>query len=206
MIGEAFFRGSVHARGSLSAYYHSPMQDVFVGSLCVVGVLLLTYMAGQPHTVDFVFSTVAGAAVLGVVFMPTNRPDLPDGAPLCGPNTRPEPSGCSPVESTFGEHPVAVIHAFCAVTFIASLFVICLAFAHRERDNRGRPGWARFHYICAGTMVVAAAWWGVGSWLSVDIFTLQPLYICEVLCVWAFGVSWFLKGDALRLLAGKTIA
>ena len=91
MIGEAFFSGSVHARGSLSAYYHSPMQDLFVGSLCVIGVLLLTYMAGQKATVDFVFSTVAGVTVLGVVFFPTNRPDIPTTEPLCGPNTKPEP-------------------------------------------------------------------------------------------------------------------
>ena len=39
---------SVHVRGSLSAYYHSSMQDIFVGSLCVTGLLLITYMAGMP--------------------------------------------------------------------------------------------------------------------------------------------------------------
>jgi hypothetical protein len=206
MIGEAFFGGSVHARGSLSAYYHSPMQDLFVGSLCVIGVLLLTYMAGQKATVDFVFSTVAGVTVLGAVFFPTNRPDIPATEPLCGPNTKPEPPSCSPIESTFGEHQVAIIHAICAILFIASLFVICLAFAHRERVDRGKPGWALVHYICAGAMALAAAWWGIGTWLSIDIFTLQPLYICEVLSVWAFAVSWFLKGDALRLLFGRQIS
>src|SRR5262249_44338468 len=46
IIGEAFFlRGGVHVRGSISAYYHTPMQDVFVGGLCVIGFLLATYMA-----------------------------------------------------------------------------------------------------------------------------------------------------------------
>jgi hypothetical protein len=205
MVGEGFFQGSIHARGSLSAYYHSPMRDMFVGGLCVVGVLLLTYLAGQPHTVDFVFSTIAGVAIIGVVAMPTNRPDLPDGAPLCGPHTNPEPPDCSSVESTFGEHQVAVGHAICGVVFIASLLVVCLAFAHRERVDRNKPGWALVHYTCAGAMVVAAAWWVIGTWLEVDIFTLQPLYVCEVVSVWAFGVSWFLKGDALRLVARRPI-
>ena len=45
-------KGGVHVRGSLSAYYHSPLQDVFVGGLCVIGVLLATYMAGEKNTLD----------------------------------------------------------------------------------------------------------------------------------------------------------
>ena len=46
-------RGGVHVRGSLSAYYHSPVQDIFVGALSVIGVLLMTYMAGETKTYEF---------------------------------------------------------------------------------------------------------------------------------------------------------
>src|SRR5262249_52726620 len=102
MIGERYFNGSVHNRGSLSAYYHSPMQDIFVGSLCTIGVLLLTYMSGQWRTVDFVFSSIAGVAVLGVALMPTTRSDLTKDAALCGPHTLPVPPGCSSIESAWG--------------------------------------------------------------------------------------------------------
>jgi hypothetical protein len=154
-MGENFFNGNVHARGSLSAYYHSPMRDVFVGSLCVVGVLLLTYLAGQWNTLDYIFSTVA------------------------------------------------VIHGVCAALFIAGLFVICLALGYRETKERNKPGWARVHYACAGVMAAAVAWLIIGNVLNKDIFGLEPLWVCEVLSVWAFGVSWFLKGDALRLLVGR---
>src|SRR5437764_908827 len=51
-------------RGSISAYYHTPVGDWFVGGLVVVGFLLLTYMAGLRRTWDFVLSLVAGAALL----------------------------------------------------------------------------------------------------------------------------------------------
>src|ERR1700756_2635022 len=35
ILVEAYLlKGGVHVRGSLSAYYHSPLQDVFVGGLC----------------------------------------------------------------------------------------------------------------------------------------------------------------------------
>jgi hypothetical protein len=105
IIGELFFlRGGVHVRGSLSAYYHTTMRDYFVGGLAVVGVLLATYMAGQSQRTDFKLSLLSGLAVLGVAFFPTNRPSLPDGAPLCG--TLPEPTGCSPMQQYWGETEV----------------------------------------------------------------------------------------------------
>ena len=73
----------VRVRGSLSAYYHSAMRDVFVAGLCVTGFFLATYMAGQANK-DFWYSLWAGLAVFGVVFFPTQRPGIPDGDPLCG--------------------------------------------------------------------------------------------------------------------------
>jgi hypothetical protein len=76
IAGEAFFlRGGVHVRGSLSAYYHTSMRDIFVAGLCVTGFFLATYMAGT-KTRDFWLSLVAGLAVIGVVFFPTMRPHL----------------------------------------------------------------------------------------------------------------------------------
>ena len=46
-------KGGVHVRGSLSAYYHSPLQDVFVGGLCVIGVLLArTWPASGRHGIS----------------------------------------------------------------------------------------------------------------------------------------------------------
>src|SRR5262245_37520720 len=53
IIGEAYFlRAGVHVRGSISAYYHTPMRDFFVGGLCVIGFLLATYMLGQSKRTD----------------------------------------------------------------------------------------------------------------------------------------------------------
>lgn len=53
IIGEAFFlRAGVQVRGSISAYYHTSMRDLFVGGLTVVGFMLLTYMAGRKNRPD----------------------------------------------------------------------------------------------------------------------------------------------------------
>ena len=76
ILGEAFFiRGGVHVRGSLSAYYHTSMRDVFVSSLCVAGIMLATYMS-EKRNADFWLS-----------LRPRRR--APDGRPA---RTRPRPT------------------------------------------------------------------------------------------------------------------
>jgi hypothetical protein len=196
IIGEAFFlKGGVHVRGSLSAYYHSSMQDIFVGSLSVTGLLLITYMAGMPKTWDFWLSLLAGFAVLMVVFFPTWRPTVPHGAPLCGSN--PPPLGCSPIEQALGEALTARIHATAAAVFILSLAAISFLFARREKKYDHRNFRARFHIVCGVAILAAVAWVVIGGMLKIDIWELTPLYVGEIISVWAFGASWFLKGEDL---------
>ncbi len=204
IIGEALFlRGGVHVRGSLSEYYHTSMQDIFVGGLCVIGFLLATYMAGEARTWDFWASLIAGVAVLGVVFFPTTRSGLPAGAPACG--SVPELPGCSAVEQALGEHQTAVIHAVFAIVFIFFLAVMSFLFAVSEvlpkKDRLTAPGKPRpsvfqnpvlfwIHSTCALVILAAGAWafWGAGVW------ELTPLYIGEVASVWAFAISWIVAG------------
>jgi len=204
IIGEAFFlSGGFHARGSLSAYYHTSVQDIFVGGLCVIGFLLATYMAGEPRSWDFVASLIAGIAVLGVVFFPTSRSGLPIGAPACG--SQPEPLGCSPVEQTLGEHTTAEIHAGFAIAFIICLAVMSFLFATSEvlsrrerlsaRSKHGSrafrsPGLFFIHTLCALIILIAGAW----AFLGVNFGELTRLYIGEVASIWAFGLSWLLAG------------
>jgi hypothetical protein len=204
IIGETFFlKGGVHVRGSLSEYYHTSMQDIFVGGLCIIGFLLATYMAGEPATWDFWASLIAGIAVLGVVFFPTTRSGLPVGAPACG--STPEPAGCSFVEQTLGEHQTAVIHAVCAIVFIFFLAVMSFLFATSEVLSRAeqlttpgqprptafqKPAFFWIQSICTLVILAAGAWafWGA------SIGPLTRLYIGEVASVWAFALSWILAG------------
>jgi len=221
LIGEATIRGSITARGSISAYYHSSMQSLFVGALCIVAFLLLTYMSGQPRTIDFRFSTAAGIALFTLVMFPTRRPGASTAPPRCGPDIRPEPEGCSWAESTFGEHGAAIVHGVGAALFIASLALISYAFAYRDyarqraadaelggpggqkraADSRKRRGWRPpLHLTCASVIVLAALWAALGSafdWFH--ILRMTPLYLGELVSVIAFGVSWFVAGNPARL-------
>jgi hypothetical protein len=198
IIGEAYLlRGGVHVRGSISAYYHSSMRDLFVAGLSVTGFLLATYMAGQTRTRDFWLSLVAGVAVLGVVFFPTSRPGLTNDAPRCG--TTPMPDGCSPVQQQLGETPTATAHFVCAVVFILSLAAIAFLFAYRERKWNGSAAMWLIQKICGWVIIGAVVWAVVGELIDATVWELTPLYLGEVVSVWAFGVSWLLTGrDLLR--------
>ncbi len=207
ILGEVYYLpGRVHVRGSLSAYYHTPMGDVFVGVLCVIGVLLATYMSGEPRTWDFRVSLVAGVACLGVVFFPMARTGLPPGSPPCG--TRPAPPGCSFVEQALGEQRTAVIHMACAGVFIVCLMVMSLLFAAGQvlpdtgtREALGRrlrrPAAFWTHTACALAILAGGLWAGLGGVFGLDIGELPPIYVGEVVCVWAFGISWLLAGVSL---------
>ncbi len=193
IAGEAFFlRGPVQVRGSLSAYYHTDMRDVFVGALCVIGFLLLTYMAGQRTTWDFWLSCVAGAAVLGVTFLPTQRPGLSEDDPLCG--VTPEPTGCSPIQQAWGETLVSVLHFVSAFVFIVALAAICFLFARRARVFDNDLAVATFTAGCGWAIVVSLVWIGLGMVVDLQIGQLTALYVGEVVSVWAFGAAWLVKG------------
>jgi hypothetical protein len=199
IIGEMFFlRTGVQVRGSISAYYHTSMRDLFVGGLTVIGFLLLTYMAGQKRRLDWWLSSTAGIGVLGLTYFPTMRPDLADGAPLCG--TTPEPAGCSPVQQLLHETPVATIHFTCAAVFILSLAGISFYFACRARRKRNEVA-AAIHRICGYVILAAVGWIALGGVLKADVGPLTPLYLGEIVSVWAFAFSWLTAARyLLRLL------
>ena len=198
ILGETYYlRGGVHVRGSISAYYHTSMRDFFVAGLCVIGFLLATYMAAQKNTWDFWLSLVAGIAVILVVFFPT--PGAPDTSPRrrCAEN-QPVPEGCSWIQQELGENAVATVHFVCAAIFISCLAAIAFLFAHREKKFEGDKRMAVIQRICGWAIIAAVVWVGLGIVANLTIWELTPLYVGEVVSVWAFGIWWLLKGQNLR--------
>lgn len=83
---------------SISAYYFTPAQTVFVGSLCALGALLIVYR-GSSDTED-VLLNLAGTLAFIVAFVPTSRPVL-----TCGDTVAPSAAGPS---ATVGAWAVVV--------------------------------------------------------------------------------------------------
>jgi hypothetical protein len=197
LIEGAFAKHGLRPEDSISAYYHTTAgQDVLVGSLCVIAVMLLTYMSGQAKSADFIVSTIAGIALLGVVFFPTNRgADLRGADPrLCGPHTLSEPASCSPTESTFGESTVATIHGICAAVFILGLAALAFVFAYRAHKGNSPTWWG---YVVSGAPIIVAALIAV---LNFRLGSLSSIYLGEVVALLSFGAAWFLNGEGIRFL------
>lgn len=205
IIAEAFIGGSVEMRGSLSAYYHTSARDVFVGGLCMVGVLLVTYLSGSPRTWGFRLSLVAGFAVLLVAFVPTSRLGQPAGD--C--TDSPAPAGCAPVQQWLGETLATRIHFACALIFIVSLALISFSFA-RERGYRESPAMTTFQYACGVLIILTVLTVVVCEVFDVSgidvpgVGLLTPLYLGEVVSVLLFGAAWLTKGWSLRVMLNLT--
>lgn len=201
-------KGDWLLRDSLSSYYHSGARDILVGVLCAVGLLLITYMAGNMRSLEFALSSLAGVMAIGVAFLPTKRPYLAPSAPACGASSDPVPEGCTRVQQVFGEAGVSKVHFICAIVFILSLAVLCFLAALREKKHAADSGHGPFHvwfHRGCGAGIVAALLW---AWLGADIPAgdshITTLYVGEVVAVLAFGASWIVRGvDLLKQLANE---
>ena len=196
----------LHLRGSISAYYHTDVGDLFVAGLASIGLLLILYLAGQWRRWDCPLSTVAGVALLGVVFFPTTRPGkvipVKDVVPQIACGQQPTPTDCAPMQTWLGEAVTAGIHFSCAFVFIALLAALSFIFARRMATYEPANPFRHVQTACGWLIIAALAWVAIGHFANIKIFGLTPLYVAEVISVWAFATSWLLKGLSLQSLVG----
>jgi hypothetical protein len=184
------FDGDPFPLDSLSAYYYSGARELFVGALSAIGVFLVTYKVAD-RTLDNTLSILAGVAVAAVALFPTGPPAEAELTPL---------------QELLGESVVATIHYVAAGVFIASLAVISFFFGVREGARTPKEGrrspmfWRRYHWFCAGAVVVALVWIVVTELVGSPS---KSLLIGEAVSVWAFGASWLMKGLELDILRSR---
>jgi hypothetical protein len=197
VLGRAALDGWWSLLGSLSAYYHTGMRDIFVGTLVVVGILLLTYKIAD-RKIDNGLSSFAGVFAIGVALFPTA---IPAGLrPIVTP---------TPIQEWLSEDRSQLIHFLCAGLFILCLMLLCVFFAYGELEPEtevfdGRRGvvppkaWFSIHLAMAFLILAAAVFIIVTQlWGILDTYSVL---IGEAVAIWAFGVSWFLKGFDLKVL------
>jgi len=189
LLGDLFFlRDSFSVRGSLSAYYHSGMRDIFVGILAVVGILLITYKITERNR-DNILSMIAGVSAMGVALFPTGIPSGVDAA-------------LTPLQDRLGEGVTEFIHFSFAAAFILCLGLMCYDFARRERlrpqkraghDAHQSPEfWYGFHLSMAVLIGLAAAF--IVLTQALGVFDNHSILIGEIVVTVAFGLSWLFKG------------
>lgn len=197
--------------GSMSGYYYTHMRNVFVGALCALGVFLVAY-AGYDD-VDRWTTNIAGLCAIGVAFFPTKPAVCAADARTCvAPAVR---------HLSAGQQAVGDIHLFfAAVTFIA-LGLMALRFTKSAATPGGQApmariqlelGWAGsgtdrrspkkqrniIYRACGVTILSCVALAAASNLLPASVKAHWPwLFLFEALAVFAFGVSWFVKGQTL---------
>lgn len=183
--------GSPTGRGSLSAYYHSGLRDVFVGGSCALGALLIAHRIAE-HSVENLLSVVAGVGAIITALFPTSRPPRVAHVPLAA------------AQRQFGEGTVTDVHTAGAAAMLTALFVLTLVFAVRQgrlpHTGRWSPrSWRTYHLFCAGLMLASGIYALLANGLGV-IRTDASLLYSESMAIGGFGLSWLALGFNPRVL------
>jgi hypothetical protein len=158
---------------SISGYFYSPLRGVFVGSMCAVGVFLLSYRG--IGIIDDLISNVAAVAAVGLALFPTTPP---------GPRTA-------------AQQHIGVVHVVCATTFFLMLALFCLVrFPKPDSDASAADPHKRARdivYYVTGGLILLCLLLVVVTGLMPGTEPAHPLLVLETVAIFSFGVSWFVK-------------
>ncbi|NND82449.1 MAG: DUF998 domain-containing protein [Gammaproteobacteria bacterium] len=172
---------------SISHYYHTGLQDIFVGYLFAISVFLMAYRGYE--ATDLWCGKVAGLSGIGVALFPTMK-----GL-----------EQCTGEAVSSGAALFSKIHLGSALVFFSILAVFC--FALFTKSKPGVPPtpmklWRNRVYRSCGTVII-------GSLVMIVVVTLMnrgncpttsllpPVFAFESLAILAFGLSWVVKGEAI---------
>jgi hypothetical protein len=170
-------------KASVSDYFYTIMGGVFVGVLCAVALFLLTYKGPAP--IDGIISSIAAIFALGVAFFPCN---VSGGHYDCNiinwqpDNTRNMAHYCSAS----------------GLFIVLSIMSLWLFRKSNKPNPDGRKKSRNTVYFICGIVMLAA----MGLILALKVFHLgeklyylRPTFWLELIALWAFGISWLVKGE-----------
>lgn len=156
---------------SISDYYGTGMRDVFVGVLFAIGWFLFSYRGHEPQ--DNVAGDLACFCALGVALFP----------------------------NTGAGTTAAVVHYVSAAALFITLAYFSFFLFTKSAPNPTPQKLVRnrVYRACGITIVACIVAIGAVQLLPDDspVRALQPVFWLESIALWAFGFSWFVKGETL---------
>lgn len=186
-------------RSSVSAYYHTGLGDVFVGTICVIGIFLFAYKGYEPkddRAGDFACFCAIGLALFYTI------PDMGDPSRGIGLTVSPE-------TAEIWEKIIAGAHAVFAAGFFLTLAYFSIGlFTKSEGEKTPKKRQRDLVYKACGYIILGAialiALGGLIQKLELlpedilsTIASLDPVFWLESIAIVAFGVSWSVKGEAI---------
>jgi hypothetical protein len=161
---------------SLSDHYYSGMRDVFVGSMCAIGVFLLSYRGYGP--IDDIAGNVAAVAAIGLALFPT----MPD-------------------DPTRTDQIIGGVHIVFAAVFFLTLAFFCLILF--TKTDKAHPTQRKLHrnriYLASGWVILLCLALIVlfGWFFDTEAGPLHPVLWLESAATLAYGMAWLTKGEAI---------
>lgn len=183
VLGHAFLRALLPGppvwRGwdlqdSMSSYYYTDMQNVFVGSLCAIGVFLLWYK-GDDKTGVWA-GTIAGLCAIG--------------------------AGLCPIRPSNG--PITIISAlhfsFAGVLYLTLAYIAIVRFPVADSAPGGRVRLRnRLSRICGWTIVACMVLIAIAQlrFVRAHVGSYRPGFCLESFATITIGISWLTKGKKI---------
>ena len=155
---------------TISAYYSLRARDALVGCLCTIGCFLFTYHGYDNH--DNIAAHVAGTCAILVALVPSTHPGT--------------------------QH--ALHFVFAATLFVLLAYISYFRFTRRDgQPTETKLTRNRIYRRCAVAMLVCVALIPLADLTRFDVRFewVRPVFDLETLALWAFGLSWLVKGGAL---------
>lgn len=180
---------------SISAYFHTGMREVFVGSLSAIAVFLVCYKGYERR--DDLAANLAGLCALVVALFPTH--ERPQAATHGG---APAPDSVTLFSGPAGADPefVSKVHFAAAALFFVTLAVMSLYLFTRSDQVTPTPQKRlrnKVYVTCGVTILVCIALIAAGKLGFDEQFEAQTRFVfwLESVAVIAFGFSWLTKAE-----------
>lgn len=162
---------------SISQYYYSDLRNVFVGSLCAIGVFLMSTKGYDRR--DAIAGVLASVFAIGVALLPTT-PDI--GA-------------------TAEDRIIGALHLTSASLLFLTFAYFCFKlFTRTSGDPTPRKLIRNRVYRISGTIILACialiALVHIPA-LETALEPVRPVFWLEAIAVMTFGVAWLTKGEAI---------
>jgi len=165
---------------SVSSYYYSVMRDVFVGSLCAIGVFLFSYHGYERE--DDIAAKIASISAIGVALFPI----APETA------------------ATAQQVMIGKWHLFFALILFLTLAYFALVLFRKTDPHQSPTPMKRvrnvIYAVCGSLILFCIA--------AIIFLTFVPpvqwipiiphsIFWLEALAIISFGISWLIKGEAI---------
>jgi hypothetical protein len=186
VVSGALIYGSVQGiLPSISDYYYSSTREIFVATLCVMGAFMLSYNGYDIR--DIISSKICGFAAFGIAFFPT-----------------PADAGVIPCLSLIkNAHLAGIIHFSCAgILFLTFSYMSIFLFrktsdkANMSEQKKKRNEVYKYAGLAIITCILLVAVYKIFL-TNTPVKNLDPIFWLEVVMLWAFGISWIVKGNAI---------